>query len=277
MQPPADQEYGELVKRINHDVIPEVEQIFQQVTKELGLDDKGEVYIRAHVEDCLRSIMGRGLQLLESYQQKAQQRFLQAIAGDPKEIESVAEGILHRALSGGGSFTAQLTTLISESLTQLAPLTAFITSTANMRMSRAGSMFHRSIRYLLQKCSLPSQGGGASIGRVDVVVPDRATRDRHPERTVLLELKAMHIRERAKSAKAEMEAARGPVWVVTLDDEFKSKALADLERLGLMVYCPNASTRFPDSRAARPLSDLVPDIEAVVGKGAQKRLGAVQE
>lgn len=268
----ASSEIGDRIREINDEVIPKVEHLFARAVEELGLDSRSEIQIRADVEGVLREIMARGLQLLDMYQAKAQQQFLRSLAGDPKDLEAVAGRILAEALKGGVSFTEQLTKLISESLTQFPPLNDFITSTSNMRMSRAGSMFHRAVRYVLGRCSLDSEGGGADIGRVDVVIPDRKTRELHPERTVLLELKAMHIRERAKSAKAEMEASKGPVWVVTLDDEFKDKSLADLEKIGLRVYCPKASERFPGRKGARPLNDLIPDIEGVVSVSRQRRL-----
>ncbi len=261
-----ESEHADEIRKINKDTIPSVEELFDQTVRDLGLEGRGQVYIREHFEDLLARIMKRGLELLERHQNEAQRKFLETMAGSHTELEAIAQRLINDVLRRQGLFMQRLSDLIEETMTEMPPLTEFNSSISNMRKSRAGSMFTRAIRYLLSRCDIPSEVGGKVTGRLDVIIPNYQSWSHRPENGVLLELKAMHIRERWKTAHVETHSKRGPVWIVTLDTSFGRETADNIRNMGLHIYCPAVMSRekFRGEAAVRPLNELIRDIESIL-------------
>lgn len=264
--PEKSDELSDEIRNINATVIPSVETLFDTTVTDLHLPTQGEVYLREHFEEILSRIMKRGLELLEHYQMEAQRKFLEHISGSRTEFEAVAEKLIRESFEGHGSFIQRLSKLMAETMSEMPPLTEFNSSISNMRKSRAGSMFTRAIHYLLERCGVPSEVGGKASGRLDLIIPNYASWQRRPENGVLLELKAMHIRERWKTAHVETHSKRGPVWIVTLDTDFGTETMEHIRDMGLHIYCPESMSRvkFRGESSVRALGDLVRDIESLI-------------
>lgn len=255
--------------------IPTPEEIFIQVVHRLELERRTELYVRQNFESLLFDIMQVGLELLERYQLEAQRNVLRSLAGNTKEFEGIAQRIITESIQGAGSATERLSRLVVEAMSELPPLIDFSTSVANTRRARAGSMFQRAVRYLLEKCGISSDSGKPETGRSDVIIPNIETYRRYPERSALLELKAMTIRERWERTDISQRKAKGPVWIVTLDAAFGEQTAKHIEELGLRIYCPErlAKGKLRHITAVRPLSTLLDDITAIVAPtGSQTKL-----
>jgi len=257
---------------ISKKVIPSTKDIFKETIMSLGFENRSELYIRENFELLLKESMNKGLELLNAAQIEAQKIFLTSLAKSrAKEFEEIAEKILSNALKEGSALE-KLSMLIIQATTDFPPLQAFYTSMSNMRKSRAGSHFQRSVEYLLRRCDINSERGKKPLARADLVIPNHETFYKHPEKSILLELKHT-MRERWKSATIEKFRTTHTVWIVTLDEKFGKETIEEIEDMGLFVYTPESFwKRHEEERSVRKLSELVGNIEGVIPTPKQRKL-----
>jgi hypothetical protein len=137
--------------------------------------------------------------------------------------------------------------------------------TSQMRRSRAGTTFEYVVVDMLEKsgikCERTARSPLKKLNRMDVVIPDKETAMKSPDKAIFLSCKHT-LRERWKQALPDKNR-NWIMYLVTLDDNIPDKKAKEINEHNLVVYIRDelkAESHLAKKDWIRKLSDLPNDL-----------------
>jgi long-subunit acyl-CoA synthetase (AMP-forming) len=218
--------------------VPSTDAIRDEVVQILGLEKRSKSSLARDLDIVLQLMMDEGLVALRRHQAVVTRKLIRLYA-------DVEAGDPDRALM-----------LIEKGFTSL----------GNQRKKRAGVHMEKSVKWLLDRCSIANEEAPVISGQSDLVVPSAKVLLERSERAVVLEFKTT-TRERWKEVRDEIARTGLKVWLITLDD-YISDENVDLMAAGrITLYVPDRVFQRLKERKGhlRSLKTLIADLEPIGG------------
>jgi len=220
------------------ELIPDNEEIISEAIAALPDQMKKSEYIEKNFYKVLKQVMDGGYEIFLKHQEDAKKKVVE---------------IFNKQSSGLGEKEKGL------SLFEIG--IEFERSASQMRKARAGQAFEIYVQKLLDlmkvPCEKPMGKERDKLNRTDLVVPDKLTAFKQPDRAKFLSMKTT-LAERWKQVVPEQN--RGwAVYLLTLDEKLSKNKAREIEKSGIVLFVPDdvkSRKDLKDINGIRKLSDL---------------------
>jgi len=220
------------------ELIPDNEEIISEAIAALPDQMKKAEYIEKNFYKVLKQVMDRGYKKFLKHQEDAKKKVVE---------------IFNKQSSGLGEKEKGL------ALFELG--IEFEKSASQMRKARAGQAFENYVQKLLEMmkvpCEKPMGKERGKLNRTDLVVPDKSTAFKQPDRAKFLSMKTT-LAERWKQVVPEQNKGWA-VYLLTLDEKLSKNKAREIEKSGIVLFVPDevkSRTDLKDINGIRSLSDL---------------------
>lgn len=216
---------------------PTTDEILADVIAVLRLGDLSKAQLSSNFDVLLQKMMDEGLHALRTHQVKVTVDLVNRFRDIVQTDENRAQNLIEKGF----------------------------TSMGNQRKKRAGVHMEKCVKWLLDRCGIPSEEAAAISGQSDLVVPSAEVLQERPERAVVLEFKRT-TRERWKEVRDEIARTGLKVWLITLDDYLSNENVALMTAGKMTLYVPDRVYHKLKKQKGhlRSLKSLVPDLQAFV-------------
>jgi len=220
------------------ELIPDNEQIVNEAIDALPAEKTKSGYVEKNFYKVLKLLMDTGYVIFLKHQDDAKNKCVE---------------IFKKKFSGTDSKKKDLL------LFQMG--IDFEVSASQMRKARAGQALEIYVQKLLElmniPCEKPSGSERDKLNRTDLVVPDKATAFKQPDKAKFISIKTT-LAERWKQVVPEQN--RGwAVYLLTLDYKLSVKKAKEIDKSGIVLFVPDevkSRKEIKDIDGIRKLSDL---------------------
>ncbi len=219
-------------------LMPENKQIVGEAIKSVPKEKTTSKYIEKNFYEVLKLLMQTGYDIFLDHQQRAKNKTVDIFNSKTSKLEPKKRDM---------------------ALLQLG--VEFERSASQMRKARAGQALENYVQKLLElmniPCEKPSGNERDKLNRTDLVVPDKATAFKQPDKAKFISIKTT-LAERWKQVVPEQN--RGwAVYLLTLDDKLSVKKANEIDKSGIVLFVPDgvkSRKEIKDIDGIRKLSDL---------------------
>jgi len=220
------------------ELIPDNEKIISEAITSLPDEMRKPQYIEKNFYKVLKQVMDKGYEIFLKHQKDAKKKVVE---------------IFNKQSSGLGEKEKGL------SLFELG--IEFEKSASQMRKARAGQAFEIYVQKLLEMmkvpCEKPMGKERDKLNRTDLVVPDKSTAFKQPDRAKFLSMKTT-LAERWKQVVPEQNKGWA-VYLLTLDEKLSKNKAREIDRSRIVLFVPDevkSRKDLKDVNGVRSLSDL---------------------
>lgn len=232
--------------------IPNPLQILNETLVALPQNKLQPSYVKNHFSESMVLVASATYAKFQVYQKNA--------------ARLVADSFLSKnskAMNGATTFNRQFIESMLETFMPLA--VNFEKRTSQMRKSRAGTTFEYIVIQMLEKagvkCERTARSPLKKLNRMDVVIPNKETAMREPDKAIFLSCKHT-LRERWKQALPEKNR-NWVMYLITLDDNIPDKKAKEINDENMVVYVRDelkAQSHLAKKDWIRKLSNLPNDL-----------------
>jgi len=219
-------------------LMPENNQIVTEAIKTAPKEKTTSKYIEKNFYEALKFLMDTGYDIFLKHQEHAKSRTVEIFNSKASKIDPKKRDL---------------------ALLQLG--VEFERSASQMRKARAGQALEIYVKKLFDlmsiPCEKPSGNERDKLNRTDLVVPDKATAFKQPDRAKFISIKTT-LAERWKQVVPEQNKGWA-VYLLTLDDNLSVKKAKEIDKSGIILFVPDdvkSQKEIKEIDGIRKLSDL---------------------